>query len=112
MMVDRYKYFRWTPRTAWLTIAYVVAFPTFMGYFSYKYDVSSSIVIPPRIVSGLEFRGCDVSAGKTKPALRPMERDGRRRKGYSAPVRKMNMHIYGRIRRLYGRVDYTAANAC
>lgn len=45
MMVDRYKYFRWTPRTAWLTIAYVIAFPTFMGYFSYKYDVSGQICV-------------------------------------------------------------------
>lgn len=40
MMVERYKYFRWTGRTAWITFAYVVAFPAFIGYFAYTTDVS------------------------------------------------------------------------
>lgn len=43
MAVERYRYFRWTPRTAWLTFAYVVAFPTFLGYFAYTTDVSFTI---------------------------------------------------------------------
>ena len=42
MMVDRYKYFRWTGRTAWITFAYVVAFPTLIGYFAYTTDVSEN----------------------------------------------------------------------
>ena len=40
MAVERYRYFRWTPRTAWLSFAYVIAFPTFIGYFAYTTDVS------------------------------------------------------------------------
>lgn len=40
LAVDRYKHFRWTPRTAWLTFAYVVIGPTIMGYFAYTTDVS------------------------------------------------------------------------
>lgn len=42
MMVDRYKYFRWTGRTAWITFAYVVAFPTLIGYYAYTTDVGTS----------------------------------------------------------------------
>ncbi len=41
MMVERYKFFRWTPRTAWLSFAYMVAFPTFIGYLGFVTDVSS-----------------------------------------------------------------------
>lgn len=40
MFVNRHKYFRWTPRTTWLTFAYVIAFPTFIGYWAYTTDVS------------------------------------------------------------------------
>lgn len=40
MSTNRYKYFRWTPRTARITFAYVVAFPAFLGYWAYKTDVS------------------------------------------------------------------------
>ncbi|KAI9838049.1 MAG: hypothetical protein M1819_006203 [Sarea resinae] len=38
MWVNRHKYFRWTPRTAWLTFAYVVAVPSVLGYFAYTTD--------------------------------------------------------------------------
>lgn len=40
MIVDRYKFFRWTPRTAGITIAYVLVVPAFFGYLGYAYDVS------------------------------------------------------------------------
>jgi hypothetical protein len=40
MAVDRYKHFRWTPRTAWITVAYVLVVPSIMGYFAYTTDVS------------------------------------------------------------------------
>ncbi|KAI9850934.1 MAG: hypothetical protein M1838_004820 [Thelocarpon superellum] len=36
MYVNRHKYFRWTPRTAWLTFAYVVAVPSIVGYLAYS----------------------------------------------------------------------------
>ena len=41
MYVNRHQYFRWTGRTAWLTFAYVVAFPAAMGYLAYTTDVSA-----------------------------------------------------------------------
>lgn len=40
MYKNRYKYFRWTARTGWLTFAYVVAFPSFLGYLAIITDVS------------------------------------------------------------------------
>jgi len=69
MMVDRYKYFRWTKRTAWLSIAYVIAFPTFMGYWSYKYDVSPAH----------PHQGCavDVGSGKKKKGVKDRQERGR-----------------------------------
>ncbi|KAF2492135.1 hypothetical protein BU16DRAFT_529504 [Lophium mytilinum] len=43
MYVNRHKYFRWTPRTAWLTFAYVAVVPSIVGYVAYttdgKYDL-------------------------------------------------------------------------
>jgi hypothetical protein len=36
---NRYKYFRWTPRTAWLTFVYVALVPGLLGVVAYKYDV-------------------------------------------------------------------------
>lgn len=41
MQANRHKYFRWTARTGWLTFAYVVAFPAFIGYLGIVTDVSS-----------------------------------------------------------------------
>jgi hypothetical protein len=43
MAVDRYKHFRWTPRTAWITVAYVLVVPSIMGYFAYTTDVSYAL---------------------------------------------------------------------
>lgn len=40
MIVDRYKYFRWTPRTAGVTIAYVIVVPALFGYLGFATDVS------------------------------------------------------------------------
>ncbi|KAF2843507.1 hypothetical protein M501DRAFT_994450 [Patellaria atrata CBS 101060] len=40
---NRHKYFRFTSRTAWIAFAYVIAFPSFMGFLAYttdgKYDM-------------------------------------------------------------------------
>jgi len=38
MAANRYKYFRWTSRTARISFAYVVAFPAFIGYWAYVTD--------------------------------------------------------------------------
>lgn len=52
MAVDRYKHFRWTPRTAWITVAYVCIVPAMFGYIGYTTDVSRkhmfSNVIEPK----------------------------------------------------------------
>lgn len=42
MMVERYRFFRWTPRTAWISFAYVIAVPALFGYMGYVTDVSLS----------------------------------------------------------------------
>ena len=40
MSANRWKYFRWTPRTAWITFVYVVAVPSVIGYVGYVTEVS------------------------------------------------------------------------
>ncbi|KUI64056.1 hypothetical protein VM1G_10867 [Cytospora mali] len=32
---NRYKYFRWTPRTALISFNYVILVPSILGYFAY-----------------------------------------------------------------------------
>ena len=54
MQTNRYKYFRWTARTGWLTVAYVVAFPAFIGYMAMATDVSR--ILFPRLLSQEEER--------------------------------------------------------
>lgn len=43
MWINRYKYFRWTGRTAKITFAYMVVVPSIIGYIAYtsdgKYDM-------------------------------------------------------------------------
>lgn len=43
MNTNRHKYFRWTPRTAWITVAYVLVVPTMVGILAYKTDVSVTL---------------------------------------------------------------------
>lgn len=43
MQSNRYKYFRWTPRTARITFIWVVAVPAMVGYAAYKTDVSGML---------------------------------------------------------------------
>ncbi|OBT85788.1 hypothetical protein VE02_05827 [Pseudogymnoascus sp. 03VT05] len=45
MIINRHKYFRWTKRTAFISFAYVIAFPAFVGYWAFVTD------------GKLEFRG-------------------------------------------------------
>jgi len=40
MYVKRHEYFRWTPRTAWLTFAYVIAVPSVFMVMAYRTEVS------------------------------------------------------------------------
>ncbi|KAB5558015.1 hypothetical protein GE09DRAFT_1104419 [Coniochaeta sp. 2T2.1] len=38
MNTNRYKYFRWTPRTARITFIWVAVVPAIVGYIAYKTD--------------------------------------------------------------------------
>ncbi|KAL2135266.1 hypothetical protein VTI74DRAFT_9146 [Chaetomium olivicolor] len=38
MVSNRYKYFRWTKRTAGITFMYVAVIPTIIAYLGYKTD--------------------------------------------------------------------------
>ncbi|EGS20601.1 uncharacterized protein CTHT_0024350 [Thermochaetoides thermophila DSM 1495] len=38
MISNRYKYFRWTKRTALVSFMYVVVVPSTIGYLAYKTD--------------------------------------------------------------------------
>lgn len=39
MAANRYKYFRWTARTGWLSFLYVFVIPGTLGYVGYVTDV-------------------------------------------------------------------------
>ena len=43
MYVKRHEYFRWTPRTAWLTFVYVAAIPSAFLYLAYSTEVSITL---------------------------------------------------------------------
>lgn len=59
MSANRWKYFRWTPRTAWLSFVYMVAVPAAIGYVGWVSDVS---------LSG--FGGREVGRAKRKVLMR------------------------------------------
>lgn len=40
MFVGRHQFFRWTPRTTWLTFTYVIAVPAAFLYMGFKTEVS------------------------------------------------------------------------
>lgn len=43
MYVKRHEYFRWTPRTAWLTLVYVAFIPAGFLYLGYRTEVRDGI---------------------------------------------------------------------
>ena len=43
MSANRWKYFRWTPRTALISFVYVVAVPSVVGYVGYVTEVSGFV---------------------------------------------------------------------
>ncbi len=45
MWTNRYKYFRWTGRTARITFAYTVIVPSIIGYIAYTSDVRANIFV-------------------------------------------------------------------
>jgi len=51
MYVKRHEYFRWTPRTAWLTVTYVLAVPAAFLYMGWKTDVS--VILSGQMKAGL-----------------------------------------------------------
>ena len=47
MSANRFKYFRWTPRTAWITFVYVAVVPSVLGYIGYVTEVSGLLLFSP-----------------------------------------------------------------
>jgi len=43
MVQNRYKYFRWTKRTAGISTVYVFIIPAIIGYLGYQNDVSDPL---------------------------------------------------------------------
>ena len=66
MSANRWKYFRWTPRTAWITFAYVVAVPAIFGYVGFVTDVSYR----PSIVEDV---GWDMTWFRNRYSRKPRE---------------------------------------
>ena len=65
MSANRYKYFRWTPRTAWITFVYVAVVPSVLGYVGYVTEVSRAALSIPLSVPYWLWRG-DGVIGKRK----------------------------------------------
>ena len=57
MSSNRWKYFRWTPRTAWISFVYMVAVPSVVGYVGYVTDVRLPLLEPVRC-KGAGIRRC------------------------------------------------------
>ncbi|KAK7897785.1 hypothetical protein LTR67_004415 [Exophiala xenobiotica] len=52
---ERWKYFKWTPRTAWISFMYAIFVPTVVGYTFAKTDVSDdTVVCVPYIASMMD----------------------------------------------------------
>ncbi|KAK4575094.1 hypothetical protein LTR86_000946 [Recurvomyces mirabilis] len=43
MYVKRHEYFKWTPRTAWLSVVYILAVPAGFLYMGWKTDGKYSL---------------------------------------------------------------------
>lgn len=81
MSANRWKYFRWTPRTAWITFVYVALVPSAVGYLGFMTEVS-----------GL----CEGSAGCG--GWGRGEREGRGRWQWGRERNGVDgMHCYGRL---------------
>jgi len=62
MYVKRHEFFRWTPRTAWLTVTYVLAVPAAFLYMGWHTDVSDQTQSWSRRLAGAML--IDYSAGE------------------------------------------------
>lgn len=49
MTANRYRYFRWTPRTAWITFNYVIVVPSIFGVMAYSTDVGHPVALHPAL---------------------------------------------------------------
>ncbi|PSS03866.1 hypothetical protein BD289DRAFT_478345 [Coniella lustricola] len=38
LSTNRFRYFRWTPRTAWINFAFIVLVPSMLGVLAYSKD--------------------------------------------------------------------------
>lgn len=78
MYVKRHEFFRWTPRTAWLSFAYVIAVPSAFLYMAFKTEVST--MDPARQRRRRSSRGHPDDRERQRPRLM--------RSSWSRPYRK------------------------
>lgn len=64
MSANRWKYFRWTPRTAWLSVAYVVVVPAVFGYVGFVTDVSICFLLTLCSCKGVGILGAGHRRGR------------------------------------------------
>jgi hypothetical protein len=50
MYVKRHEYFRWTPRTTWLTFVYVALIPAGFLYLGYRTEVRDGNLLTAQCV--------------------------------------------------------------
>ena len=65
MSTNRFKYFRWTARTARISFIYMVFIPSLVGYMAYHTDVSASSACA-RNICGRRFAIVAVEDGKAR----------------------------------------------
>lgn len=53
MYVKRHEFFRWTPRTTWLTFVYVALVPGAFLYLGYRTDVGVASPVQRRVTNAL-----------------------------------------------------------
>lgn len=62
--INRYKYWRWTPRQAWISFVYAGLIPGILGYFAYKTDVWN-----PALLNWIAIAHCGLILRREKHAL-------------------------------------------
>lgn len=62
MYVKRHEFFRWTPRTAWVSVAYVIAIPAATLYLAWTTEVRRSPYPGARECARWHGRGTEADA--------------------------------------------------
>lgn len=109
MQTNRYKFFRWTPRTANITVMYLVVVPAILGVIAYKTDVSHLPRPPESAATGYRavlLTTCCARAGQVGSQGKE---EGRRHPGVLEPKRPQRVHTASKTRRLENNELSTAS---